>query len=255
MSHLTYFGKIIPERAALNIDGPTKTFFKYEPYGKCEATIHLYVSQLVVDFKTEIDIDDFISAKNFISEFSQQYVDLAGFLLGVGYEMEITSSINHLNEQVLVYGANVSVFDEDIEVRKKRFGKAKKHIGISKYLGIALVDLRLAIRIPHDTGMYCYRVFETILHDFCNPEESKSKSLERMANALQIGSGTKFKRFLGRYAGDRRHGKPIEITGEERLAVMHRAWLLVDRYIEYLDRGRSPLPADEFPVPEFNARQ
>ena len=76
--------------------------------------------------------------------------------------------------------------------------------------------------------------------------------LERMGKELNIGSARALKSYLGKKAGSRRHGKVEFITWEERKAVMVRAWTLMDRYLEYLKRGRKPLPDKEFPIPDFS---
>ena len=45
-----------------------------------------------------------------------------------------------------------------------------------------------------------------------------------------------------------RHGDYTYIPGELTAAVTKRAWIVMDRFFEYLKRGEQPLPESDFPI-------
>ncbi|MEO9961669.1 MAG: hypothetical protein ABJ388_17180 [Alphaproteobacteria bacterium] len=252
MEHLTFFGKIVPERALLDITAPTTISYEDAYTGKTDVSLHIYVNQIVIDFKFSNKDFKLIDVKNTAERICRIVSDFSGYLYGIGYGVEIASAINHNTGEVRVFGIQLDVTHDSTEVRATRFNELLRATALSPFVAPALSDLTAAIRVPEDTGVYCYRAFETILHDFdqCKPEGTGV--LEHMGVALNLGSAQRLKKFLGRHAGDRRHGKPVEISWAARKAVMKRAWLLMDRYLEYLIRNREHLPEIEFPIPTFD---
>ena len=257
MQDYTFIGRVHPERASLTISEPTTIEGRKENGDQIYSlVIHIYANQIMVRAKISEELGfDFPTMKNFVTEHVESVIDFCSYLYQTGYEVEITSAINIETNNAETFGVRLQITDEDLEVRAKRFSRLLPALTHSPRVSLALSDIRAAIRTPRDTGVHCYRAFESILHDFELGAKKGKKAkygLNHMAKDLNIGSGRSLKTFLGRYAGERRHGDAVSITWQDRKAVMVRIWTLMDRYLEYLIRGRKPLPHKEFPQPDFS---
>lgn len=257
MADYTFFGKIHPERAGLNMTEPTTLRGQKDGEQIFELVIHAYANQIIVRAKISEDLGfDLPTVRNFVTEHVQSVIDLCAFLYQTGYEVEICSVINNDDPSFAqTFGVRLEITGEDLEQRARQFSDLAPIIAYSPYVPLALSDLRLAIKSPIDTAVYCYRAFESILHDFEVGPDSGGKGkydIKRMGKELNIGSAKKLKTYLGKHAGARRHGDAVVISWEERRDVMKRVWFLMDRYLEYLKRARTPLPKTEFPEPVFS---
>jgi hypothetical protein len=172
-------------------------------------------------------------------------VDAYGYLTGRGYDVEITSAINNEGVQT-VFGVDVPELEKTASERPVEFHElVTELIHKSQHLGNALADLRESIRSPIDTGLFCYRAVESIRQQFVQPGESKdNKSWERLRQALAVEES--FIKSIKLFADDPRHGKTPYISGPERVDCMKRAWVIVDRFCLYLQRGAKDLDAAEF---------
>lgn len=251
MANFTFIGKVLPERATLNLPRPIAMRWKNASGENFNLSINIYANQIIAHFKySDRAKVDLATARNIIDEHTQILVNLAGFLVGVCYDVEITSVLNNDTSDVQVFGRDFPVTRNKPQSRGNKFYELVPLPGMTSIVPLALADLRAAMRYPADTAVYCYRVFEAVLEDFKIPRGNQKQALNQIASDLNLGSGKELRSFLGKHANSRRHGKPVSISWSDRKAVMRRAWLVMDRYLEFLKRGRKPLPKSKFPIPK-----
>lgn len=251
MSSFTFTGKVLPERATLDIHVPFNVVITTPDGQSLSGKMHILANQVSITVKAPSEFDsDLSTLRNYVEESIRAIVDFAGFLYGIGYDYEMISAINNDTGAMTVFGIQLPVTSDDPEVRGARFSELLPCLSKSQYLPLALSDLREAIKSPVDSGVFSFRAAQTIMQAFRKPRESESKGWNRMIKELNLNKG--IKQFMGRHAGDRRHGKPIHISWDDRKAMMRRAWVVVDRYFEYLIRGEKALPKSKFLVPKYD---
>ena len=250
MPSFTFFGKVLPERATLGISRPIRTKVQFSDGNVYDIKIHIHVNQVITTVKTSEDSDiDIPSLRNYVEEVIRAMIDMAGYLNGIGYDFEMISVINNDTDESRVFGVQLPITDGDPIKRAARFNELIAYLSKSPFLPAALADLREAIKSPADTGVFSFRALQTIMQAFRNPKESEGQAWKRMIQELNLDNG--LRKFMGRHSGDRRHGKPVHISWEDRKAVLRRAWLVVDRYIEYLKRNKKTLPKSKFSIPKY----
>ncbi|MGH6661855.1 MAG: hypothetical protein ACREB6_09955, partial [Rhodospirillales bacterium] len=165
-----------------------------------------------------------------------------------GYDVDIVSGYFEQTNENEIFGISGYLFSEqERNQRHKSFGPSLRHIDLP-YVMSALADLREAIRMPVETGFFARRAIESVMQAFKEDSNAKDDEAawESMRTNLNLDKSWLLK--LKPVADDRRHGKPTMISWEQRLDAMKRAWLVLDRYFEYLNRSKNPLPKSEFPV-------
>lgn len=235
---------VLPERADVNFSpieleiGAKSANFQ----GKAQISIVASQVSIVLEIETDIDLH---TIKNTVEYLIRVVVDSFGYLVGRGYDIEITSAVSPQNKHT-VFGVGIPELEARQNERPVQFNEFFPLALQSIHLQRCLNDLREAIRSPFDTGFYCYRALESIRQSFVESNDSGEKSSwDRLNSSLRIEKS--YSDELRKFALPQRHGNPIPMTGEERVRAMKYIWLVVDRYAMFLKEGNKPLP-DEFPV-------
>lgn len=183
----TFFGKIFSERAYFDIKEPLTFAFK----DGSQLKTSIRVSQITAIYTTSKKADDVYTLKNNIEDFIRLEVDILGYLLGCGYDVEITGVVDSLSNETVIFGVNIGDIEKDKE-RLKLFpnilGLLNKYKERAIYLRICLGDFREAIRTPKDTGFFCYRAIESLRQFFFVEKNCKDErdSWETLRNELKI---------------------------------------------------------------------
>jgi hypothetical protein len=114
-------------------------------------------------------------------------------------------------------------------------------------LFLALRDLIDAITQWHQTPIAAARAIERLRHLALPGVDDRRKQWRRLGELLQLeDSYTKIIR--GTSVGPR-HGDPAHIPGTTTTEIATRAWVIMNRFIEFRKRGGAdPLPVSEFPL-------
>jgi len=240
----TFFGKVFPERADVNIPlwtaplldlkqkkiGEIKTFI-----GASQISIRITSSEKLENIGMNIGL-----LKNFVEEWIRIQVDILGYTLGCGYDVEITQLIDP-DGHTTVYGVNL----EDVKAfEAKRPKKFLEIMNICRdptkrdYLRLCLSDLREAIRCPKDIGFFCYRAIESLKRyfvDTLNLENDEKKAWETFRSTLDIDR-QKIE-FIKQFADPVRHGGRKPFKAEEGKKILDYTWEIVDKYIVFAYNG------------------
>lgn len=238
MKTYTFSGKILPERANVDMTPLEIELNAGSANFKGKATIAISVSQISVVLNVETDIDIF-TMKNAVEHIIRVLIDSYGYISGRGYDVEITSVVDPNNKQT-VFGIGIAELEAIQNERPLPFPKIVQIALQSKQLQHAFFNLRESIRSVWDTGFFCFRAIECIRQDFRESnDKDEKKSWERLNNNLRIKKT--YLEEVRKFALPQRHGRMPEMTGTQRVELMKTAWSVVDRYALYLQGDKKPL--------------
>jgi len=212
-----FFGKVFPERANVSI-APSMLSLKAEDAGIMgELKISISLSQITAVFKSEQTIADFYTLKNYIEDAIRLEVDALGYLLGCGYDIEITSMVDSLDNRI-VFGVGVPILQKDSTSRVNKFDIVMQIYQNPKgdYLRRCLADLREAIRSPKDTGFFCYRGIESLRQYFLKESGAKNDGESWIKLRDKLNIDREHIEYIKQYADPVRHGDAIFVSDEDR---------------------------------------
>ena len=246
MATLIFSGKILPERAQVNISDPIILEIpgdKFRPNFKTQ--LNIYMNQVIASVEVgskEINIADI---KSELERVVRSFIDLIGYLHGHSYDVEITSVWSSQDGSVRVFGIDLPVIDGSKEDRASRFPDLIPLMCKTPNVQQVLANLRESMRIPSDTGFFCYRAIENVMQGFREESENKKKAWEHMRESLNLSR--EWLEFVKGHADGPRHGFYEGMSWDDRQESMKRAWKILDRYFEYLKTGK-PLSENDFPL-------
>ena len=115
-------------------------------------------------------------------------------------------------------------------------------------LFFAMNELVSSITIPHMSVINCARVVNRLRH-LIAPGLPKKQGWEAVRRELRVGE--EYLKFITDQPAGPRHGDPMCISGFITTEVTWRAWVIMNRFLEYRSRGSIGLSATEFPILDF----
>jgi hypothetical protein len=110
-----------------------------------------------------------------------------------------------------------------------------------------LNDLISAINSFHVAPLNCARAVEGVRHSVAGGKcKNRTKEWELMRTILNISES--YISLITDNSIDHRHGKRTVIHGSVSTEIARRAWIIMNRFLEYRKRGSLPLPAADFPT-------
>lgn len=149
MNSYIFSGKVLPERANVNITPIEVKIDAIDAGISGTAIISINVSQVSVVFNTNSN-SDLMTLKNYVDYSVRTLIDAFGYLSGRGYDIEITSVVNHEGKHA-VFGVGIPELEKSQKERPLSFQQLLEAMAKSQHLHRALSDLREAIRSPVDT--------------------------------------------------------------------------------------------------------
>jgi hypothetical protein len=111
---------------------------------------------------------------------------------------------------------------------------------------LALNDVVSTLEVPHRTRINCARAVEAIGR-MISPEEPNSKRRwKRLQDALNISQA--YLQPLSEESAGPRHGNYFEDGSVEENVLRKKAWVVMNRFLEYLKRDSAVLTEPDFPV-------
>jgi hypothetical protein len=177
---------------------------------------------------------------------------LAGFALGDGFtcvfEFVIlpdgTPSTLRLNDPNFAGLAN-SYSLEPSHPNYHKFQEIVNLIILNPPLLATLQDLVEVVALPHRSVINSGRVIDSIRR-LMFPTLKGAKAWQAMQKALNVSCA--YQEYISKQSTGPRHGDRLFIPGPVGQEVAKRAWIIFDRYLEFIRRGgNQPLAAPEFP--------
>jgi len=242
-ARFVFTGRVHPERAqvSINLPGRKCTIIDKGCGISGEMSTDISCSQICVIYSSETGVVDILTLKNAVEDAIRLQLDILGYVLGCGYDAEITQAIALDTHEKHVFGVGIPV----IEQRKNQnFEQILNLFNVdeSDYLRRCLADLREAVKTPKDTGEFCYRAIETLRKFFAqqnglddNKRDECNKSWEILRNELVVER--KELDEIAVFAVDIRHGGTMLITSDNRARIFGLTWDIVDKFIAYAKNG------------------
>ena len=239
----TFFsGVVLPERAPLSVSNVHSQIV--DATGKAHATITLNIYANQVTATVESDEPNLYTLRNLVRSETEFVTSVAGFLLGHGYDVEITKVFDLQLASTQVFGIDIPVVSQRAQGRdvpavvNAIFPLCYGSDAV--YLRRCLADLTAALRRLDDAPFYCYRALESLRQSF-GAGLSDGEQWQAMAQAL--GSSKEEMEPLRSLAFPARHGAAKPLTDDERGKIYMYTWDIVERYIDYrlVQSGASPV--------------
>jgi len=239
----TFFGKVFPERANVKIQTMELSLVSAEAGISGKLRISIQVSQIIAIFTTSSKVENIYTLKNIIEDGIRLEVDVLGYIFGCGYDIEVTTMVDSEGNEPIIFGVGIWELEQQKDKRLENINKIFSLFGDHKgdYLRRCLGDIREAIRLPKDTGFFCYRAIETIRQFFVHEKgfTSDKESWEQLRELLKIERT--FIEYIKQFADSIRHGDVKYISAEQRSKVLTDTWDIVDRFIAYASNGYNEL--------------
>jgi len=192
--------------------------------------------------KSEEDIPDILSLKNFVTDSVSFFVDCIGFDNGCGYVVEIDSCTYNEGNDFTVFGVNIKDLKD-----KGRWESTHKVIEAysqgtdlqKQQLQRSLAELKRGIKISHDTGFHAYRAIESIKLSF-------NDSWDNLNAALNLDK-TYTDQLREDHANPQRHGAYTFMTSADRIAMLIKTKTVISRFVSYIRNKNQNLSSINFP--------
>jgi hypothetical protein len=175
-------------------------------------------------------------------------VDLAAFATGNGLMMILeeftdpTGAVTKLAAQQPSLAALATAVDPGTG----DFDKLLKFVLAEPALFLALRDLIEAITLPHRAALNCARAMSALGPVFERSGDSQEGAWLLLRENLQISKS--YMQRIMRHSPSADKGEAARMSGAGPTDVVHGAWNVMNRLLEYLKRGGQPLPLSEFPL-------
>jgi hypothetical protein len=232
----TFHGRVLPDMPSLSFQLPSHRAenslgFSYELSG----AIH---NSKVIALVHQLGATDVLTLRNAVAGDIQSSVDLAGFFFGAGLDVDLISATAD--------DGSWRFFDAFIPALQKTGtleipGDLIIAAGGDIPAQIALADFREAMRVPVQTGFFCYRAIEAVMQSFKNkPNDSDGRAWVTMRTDLRIDRAAIDR--VKAHADWARHGRGGVVTDQNRLDLFQTTREVISRYLDYVLSGRHALP-------------
>jgi hypothetical protein len=252
MQRVQFIGRVFPSAIKVTVSLPELKWKWVEQ--SLELTFRVKIGNSFVN--VECDIDSY--KQEYFHELYRRALDLArasvnliGFAHGFGLTVMLEaiimpdgapSEIALIDNQLAPLCTAYSVGTEgDIN-----FSQVLNAVVMTPDLFMALDDLIQAITLPHAAPVNCARAMDRLKFLIAGTDLSDKQAWQRMRDALQLDEG--FLRYITDVSKNPRHGRPGRTPGSEAGEATRRAWAVMNRYFEYVKRGRQPLSLPDFPL-------
>jgi hypothetical protein len=235
----TFFGKVHPERCNVSI---TEVRAEVEtPGGEINGELRYYISlsQVTATFVCDKPVPNVFTLKNYVEDAIRVALDALGYTLACGYDLEVTEVIDSMGNCPIVFGIGIPAIERAASDAGVTFESIMKVFKDAKggYLQRCLADLREAIRVPKDTGFFCYRAIESLRQFFLREKGAKDDkaSWEMLRSELAVDRADI--ETIKQMADPVRHGDSAAISGDQRAKTFALTWSIVNSFVKYANAG------------------
>lgn len=255
MPTVFFRGTVRPPIFKLNVDRMPMIRFGW-PDGNLTADFTITIKDSKVEVRcdvTRFDKEEHLSMLAMhANDLSSAAIDSFCFFYGFGLRVFLEIFIDADGNQTALTAKT-----EEVAGLCKAFNLDPSHVGPDNFeamirlvvkerpLLLALNDLIVPISQFNLATINCARAIEGLRAAMSSPEWSREKQWEFMRSQLNIS-----KEYLGFVIGlsaDPRHGKRKAPEVGEQAEVIRRAWVVMDRFLEFRKRNNQQLPTDDFP--------
>jgi hypothetical protein len=232
MPKLYFSGVVLPERATLNVSDLRSRIAGSDGSVYADLILNIWRNQITVLVDSEEP--NVFTLRNLVRSEVEFVTSLAGFLMGYGYDVEITKAFEEGLGFTRVFGVEVPALES--RAKGRDFNALVNSIlplcfgPEAIFLRRCLIDLSFAMKRPDDTGFYCYRALESLRQSFGH-DLPDAEQWTAMAKA--VGSSKESMEPLRTHAFPARHGIPRPLDDETRQGLFSFTWGIVESYIDH----------------------
>ena len=237
----TFFGKVHPERCNVSVSGMEFQVIFPEVEPEVEGIIRhsISFSQVTATFVSDKPVENPCTLKNIVEDAIRAVLDVLGYTLGCGYDLEIIQMIDSLGSPPVVFGVGIPAINESASRAGIEFANIISLFSDARgqYLQRCLADLREAIRVPKDTGFFCFRGIESLRQFFLGEGRAKDDKASWELLRTELSVDRQDIELIQQFADPLRHGAGGWISAEERADVFTMTWNIVNAFIKYAING------------------
>jgi len=253
MTKYKFRGSINPRSYQLShkIDWSLITGEKDGKLYELHCKIDIEKSEITIDSKTDANFSLY-DHRDAVVSFLGHQLSAHGFQNGLWLEAEINAVYDYDAKKWLTIDPihpALEKIQDDLSTQKEfditQILDQKKYIA----LRYALRDAQLAIKYLDDTGTFCFRAIESIREFFVdqdtdNPADSKNSWI-RMNRSLNLSR--EYTGDISKFALGPRHGSPTLTSRENKMDIVKRTWIVIDRFMIFVNQKETPLNDREYP--------
>ena len=244
----TFFARIHPE--SVPISKPrSEVDATFDSLGVAyHLTLDIAQSQVIAAIRLSKVPPDISTLRNCVEASIRSEMDLIGYLFGGSFDVEMLGARNTQTGASVVFGITIPALSDKREYSGALTipGELLVAVGASVQTQAALAYFREAVRIPVDTGFFCYRAIEALLRAVVDVQGDVSgANWAAFRSTLRIARDAVM--FVKSHSDLPRHGAVSSISDEQRAKVLRITDETIRRHLHWLTHDRSPL-SDEFPV-------
>ncbi len=191
---LYFAGRILPERANLNIEMPGSIESRLVDGSVLRLRIKVLFNQILIEVEHDDDQlpIDLHTVRNILRNEVEVLASIAGFLAGYSFHTEITSVMSAELETSMVYGIDAPVLkNRNAQTDQGRAVNALAELSHgsddARHIRRCLLDLSLAISQAEDSAFHCFRALEALRFTFQNGDGKEAESTAWRALASACG--------------------------------------------------------------------
>jgi hypothetical protein len=232
-----FTGRVHPERYGSGIHPLPELTVAHPDGSRSIFRFQLAWSQMTVLVLTDSEAPAILDLKNTVNRLARVALDALGFVWAAGLDLEIVSCVDLSGTAYVFNTAFDGLRDEEGPDRNEREHEVLNRLieqgHRSPNVGLALADLRNAIREPADTCVNCYRAIESIRQEYLGEEGPESKPARKQSwDLLREATGVEEPevRWLQDLATARRHGESVDVTHADRERALRLARRVVEQH-------------------------
>ena len=248
-----FVGHVLP--AAANVTFPLREFNidTGSVDGCISGTMDVTHSDITIKLQRTEPIRDLAMVKDRLQRMALITTAAYGFSYGLGLDVEITKEIGQSSPPfVFVKSCTEIASCGNSDEVSLYWNLTDEFSPSSRVLRLALINYMRALRDPEEAIMFCFRAIDAIRHEptFAPPKDGKKdKEKAEMWTNLRTALNCDESYFsdLTDLAKHHRHGEQVIPSHQMYAAGVKTVHNVIQRYAEYLNRGKVPLSLDDFP--------
>jgi hypothetical protein len=249
MPTVHFLGRVLPEPALVSVS--FKPVIKWEDPElnlTMEFTTHIVNSKIDVECKLNTyNPEQLVNIYMRAFDLCRAPVDLVAFKLGWGLSIVLEYFVDPsgVTTPIVAKDESLAALSTSFTLDNGFDLLCAKTLE-SVPLFMALNDLIAAITVPHVSPVNCARAMDRLKHLIASEGSSDGEAWRQLRDALQIDEA--YLKYITGHSANPRHGHPGHTPGTVTTEVTRRSWTVMNRYFEYLKRGSTALPSNEFPL-------
>jgi hypothetical protein len=245
-------GKVLPAKFQISIDQKSVAKLDNADTGLIAHSIRVQIKDSLIDVECDLNRytqRDLYTVAMWAHDMSAVWVNLIAFKTGWGMTTVIDTIVDQHGSHGPIYRTN-----DDLQPLCTSFSltswldEAHKIAGGTVALFTALNDLIVANTNLGATAapINCARAIDGLKHLIASPSSTETKKWEEFRAALRLDKT--YIQIISDHSTAPRHGQFSRIAGSDRLEIIKRSWVIMNRYLEYRKGGSKPLPLTDFPL-------